>query len=336
VRRERRAAHPVGMSIENGPIRGEVRQVGFRRVAHGLFLRRLDSLPAADELIRDLEAWLCVLPTGAVFTHVTGARLLGWRLPTLPEQVPVFAAVHGGERRTRRPGLICSRLVASDVVDRGRRVAHGLPVDAPEEILLRCARDLGHLDLVVLLDSAIRRGDIDRDRMAVLLASRRPGVRALSAAWAAADPRSESGGETVLRIFHEVMDVPVEPQVDVHDDSGRFVARADLLVIGTTDLHEYDGAGHRDKGQHRSDLRRERRLANTPFLRRGFTLDDLINHPAVVMHELDQICGRAHQQGRLRRWRRMVDHSLYSTNGRARVMNRWRREMGTVDWSRTA
>jgi hypothetical protein len=324
------------VTIQSSPIRGEVRHVGFRRVAHGLFVRRADALSTAEEFLRDLEAWLLVLPTGAVFTHVTGARLLGWQLPVLPEQVPVFAAVHSGERRARRPGLLCSRLVDSGDIAREKRVVEGaLPVDAPEEILLRCARDLGHLDLVIMLDSATRRGDIDDDRIAKVLASRRPGVRALRAAWMAADPRSESGGESVLRIFHETMGVPVEPQVDLYDGD-RFVARADLLVIGTTYLHEYDGAGHRDKGQHRSDLKRERRLASTPYVRRGFTLDDLVNHPGVLMQELDRILGRAHQQGRLRRWRRMIDHSLYSPAGRSRIMNRWRREMGVVDWARTS
>jgi hypothetical protein len=324
------------MSIDNGPIRGEVRRIGFRRVAHGLFVRRVDGLSAGEEFLRDLKAWLMVLPEGAVFTHVTGARILGWRLPALPEHVPVFAAAHGGERRPRRPGLICSRLVDSEPGGVHLMVLDGLPVDSPEEILLRCARDLGHLDLVVMLDSAIARGDIDRDRMTTVLASRRPGVRALRAAWAAADPRSESGGETLLRVFHEVMEVPVEPQVDLVDEGGRFIARADLLVSGTANVHEYDGAGHRDKTAHRSDLRRERRLAGTPYVRRGFTLDDLINHPGVAMHELDRLLGRPHRQARLRRWRRMVDHSMYSSAGRSRVMNRWRREMGIVDWSRTS
>ena len=313
-----------------------MRQVGFRRVAHGLFVRREEGSSEAEEFLRDLDAWLCVLPPGAVFTHVTAARLLSWRLPALPEQVPVLAAVHGGERRARRPGLICSRLVGSDDVARGQRhVVNGLPVDQPEEILLRCARDLGHLDLVVMVDSALRAGDVDSERMAEVLASRRPGVRPLRAAWSAADRRSESGGETLLRIFHQVMDVPVEAQVDVHDDDGQFVARADLLVIGTTQLHEYDGAGHRDRGQHRSDLRRDRKLASTPYVRRGFTLDDLVNQPAVTMHELDRVLGRVHHQPRLRRWRRMVDQSLYSPAGRSRFMNRWHRETGIVDWSRT-
>jgi hypothetical protein len=321
------------VQIDDEPIRGHVRDAGFRRVAHGVFRRQVDGLSADEEFERDLKAWLVVLPEGAVFTHLTGVRLLGWRLPALPEGVPIFAAVHGGEHRARRPGLICSRLVDSGEDPCSRRlVGDGIPVDAPEEILLRCARDLGHLDLVVMADSAIAWGDVDRERMERLLASHRPGVRALRAAWGATDPRSESGGETLLRIFHKAIEVPVEPQVDLIDDAGRFVGRADLLVTGTTNVDEYDGAGHRDKQQHRSDLRRERRLAGTPYVRRGFTLDDLLNHPAVAMHELDRMLGRAHQQQRLRRWRRLVDHSMYSPAGRSRLLNRWR----IVDWSRTA
>jgi hypothetical protein len=208
----------------------------------------------------------------------------------------------------------------------------GLPVDTPEEILLRAARDLGHLDLVVLLDSARRQGHIDPERMETVLASRRPGTRALAAACAASDPRSESSGETLLRVFHRAMGVDVVPQVDLHDRAGRLIARADLLVRGTTDVHEYDGAGHRSTHQHRSDLRRERALARAGYRRRGYTLDDLLNHAATVMHELDEAWGRRHRPERVRRWRWMVESSTYSESGRARLLNRWRRAIGVTDW----
>jgi hypothetical protein len=69
------------MRQDDEPIRGEVRRRGFRRVSHGLFLVERSALSDADEFHRDLRAWLEVLPPGAVFTHVTAARLLGWRLP---------------------------------------------------------------------------------------------------------------------------------------------------------------------------------------------------------------------------------------------------------------
>lgn len=314
---------------DDAPIKGEVRTQGNRRVAHGLFVKQRDGLSDAEEMLRDLHAWLLVLPASAVFTHLTAVILYGWDVPKLPEVLPVWAAVQGDSRRPRRPGLICSRLRRTTE----SLVRRDLPVDRPEEVLLRLARDLGHLDLAVIVESALRAGDIDPERMEAILKSRRPGVAALRQAYRTATGRLESPGEVILERFHRVMEVPVETQVDCFDDQGTFIGRADLLVVGTRNVHEYDGAGHRSSVQHRADLRRDRRWADASYVRRGFTLDDLLNHPGVAMHELDRLLGRPHDPDRLRRWRRLVDASLYSEAGRSRIMNRWRREMGVVDWA---
>lgn len=314
------------------PLRGEIRLTGWRRVSHGLFVPVREGLPPDEELRRDLEAWLLVLPDSAVFTHLTAAVLLGWWLPALPEQVPVFAAVRGDVSRPRRPGLICSRLRSDLEVGR----ALGLPVDRPEEILLRCARDLGVVDLTVLIESALTLGHIDPDRMEAILDSRRPGVVRLRAAWRRACPRSESAGESLLHLFHDTMNISVTAQEHLFDDQGTFLGRGDLLVCGTRFVHEYDGEVHRTKRQHRTDLRRERSWDGTGYVRKGFTLDDLINHPGVTMHEIDRALGRAHDQRRLELWNRMVAESLYSETGRRRLMNRWQRAMGVWDWPRAA
>jgi hypothetical protein len=324
---------PIEEPDPDQPIRGQMRVVGYRRVSHGLFLREREGLSEQDEHRRDLRAHLAVLPDGAVFTHVTGARLRGWRLPRLPEQVPVFAAVGGDPPRPRRPGLICSRLRRTTPRVEHR---HGLPVDASEEILLRAARDLGLIDVSIMLESALHLGDIDQEAMERVLASQRPGTRLLRAAWQRASGKSQSAGETVLRLFHDAIDVQVVPQAKLYDDRGNLIGVGDLLVVGAGFVHEYDGEVHRDKLQHRTDLRRERGWTGSPYVRRGFTLDDLLNHPAVTMHEIDRALGRPHDLRRVERWRRLVDSSLYSETGRQRVMNRWRRAMGIVEWSRTA
>lgn len=320
------------MSRTDEPIRGEVRLAGHRRVSHGLFVEMLDGLSEDEEFFRDLRAYLLVLPKSAVFTHLTGARLRGWHLPQLPEQVPVFVAVDELDPRPRRHGLICSRLRRA----RKAVLRHGLPVESGEEILLRAARDLGLIDLVILVDAARLAGDVDPRRMEEVLSSGRPGVRMLRQAWLRSTGRAESGPETLLQQFHVEMDVPFTPQVEIRDARGRFVARADLLVSGTDMVHEYDGAHHRDGQQHRADLRRERALLDEGYNRRGFVLDDLLNHPVKLMQELDRALGRPPDPGRLRRWRRLVDNSLFSPAGRERVMNRWRRQNGILDWSRTA
>lgn len=317
---------------DDRPIRGEIRLAAIRRVNHGLGVIKRPGLTHDQELRRDLAAYLLVLPTGAVFTHITAAWLLGWHLPHLPDQVPVFAAVTGDAKRPRRQGLICSRLVG----DREHTLRFGLPVDRPEEILLRAARDLSLLDLLILLESALALGHVDPPRMEQLLGSRRPGVRLLREAWSRATGRSESPGETVLQQFHGVMGIPFAPQAAIHADDGALVGIVDLQVCGTRFVHEYDGAHHRSKSQQRTDLRRLRAIADAAYVRRGYTLDDLLNHPVTVMHEIDRALSRPHHVRRLSVWRGLVENSLYSERGRERILNRWRRANGLVDWNGTA
>ena len=317
---------------DDEPIRGEIRLACLRRVSHGLGVVKREGLSPRQEWLRDLHAYLAVLPPSARYTHLTAAEILGWQLPKLPEQVPVFVAVDREDPRPRRHGLICSRLAGQP----DRRRHRGLPIDEPEEILLRCARDLSLLDLTILVESALHRRHLDPRKMEELLGGRRPGVRMLREAWRRVTGKAESAGETVLQQFHRVMEVPFEPQVDLYDGAGNHVGRADLLVVGTPYVHEYDGEHHRSAGQQKTDLRRGRGLSGTEYVRKGFVLDDLINHPAVVMHEIDRALDRPHDLRRLRRWRALVENSLYSEAGRERIMNRWRRQHGLHDWTRTA
>lgn len=151
---------------------------------------------------------------------------------------------------------------------------------------------------------------------------RRPGVRLLRRVLWVADGRAESPGETMLRLFHHCLDIHTTPQVLLADGHGRLVGRADLLVTGTRNVHEYDGSVHRSARAHRSDLRRDRGWIAGGYTRRGFTLSDLLTHPTVTAQELDRALGRPHDPSRVRRWQRLVDDSLYSPLGRARIMNR--------------
>lgn len=256
------------MAEDDEPIRGQMRRSDHRRVSHGLFLRRRDGISESEEFQRDLRAWLMVLPPDAVFTHVTAARLRGWHLPEIPEQVPVFASIHGDQVRPRRPGLICSRLVrpalegpapeGADLVEDAPTIVIVPRTDAAPEVLLRASRDLGVLDVTILIDSAFRAGDLTPSDLDEILDSRRPGVRILRQASGFASPQCRSVGETVLRVFHHVMEVDVSPLVLIYDDEARLLGEADLLVNGTNLIHEYDGAVHRGKDQHKVDLRRER------------------------------------------------------------------------------
>jgi len=307
------------------PIRGEVRSSGFRRVSHGLFLPTAIPPDAISEWHRELEAWLLVLPEGAVFTHVTAAQLAGWWIPPLPDWVPVFAALGPGVKGPRRAGLVVSRTKRQGSPGR----VDGLPVDSPAEILLRCARDLGPLDMVPLIDSARRCGHLVMPDLWKICSTRRPGVRTLAAAALLSDPAAESAWEVLLRIFHRVVDIPVEPQVNVTDETGRFLGRADLLVTGTKFIHEYDGQHHRARPQHRLDLRRDRTLADGLYVRRGYTSDDLLLGPRAMLAEMDRELGRKHRPSRIKPWLTLLSESAHSQMGRDRLRNRWYRTMGS-------
>lgn len=317
------------MPEEPEPVRGEIRSAAFRRVSHGLFLPIVTNPDAQREWFRELAAWRLVLPEDAVFTHVTAASLYGWWLPRLPEFVPVFAATGRDSNRPRRAGLICSRLERSAA----SQVRHGFAVDAPEEVLLRAARDLGLLDLVVMIESALHMGDVTRSSLEACCATSRPGVRRLRIAVDLADGRAESAWEVLLRIFHELAGIPVEPQVELFDDEGRFVARVDLLVRGTNSVHEYDGAVHDESPRRTKDRRRDRRLVEIGVVRRGFTAPDLVQQPRVTLQELDRAIGRPHRPTRLRRWSTWLEHSCFSRVGRRRLQNRW---LMSGHWSQTA
>jgi very-short-patch-repair endonuclease len=317
------------MVYDVGAIRGQVRRTGFRRLTHGLYLP--DSRPWTRSPLRhELAAITLVLPAGAGYTHLTAAWLRGWWLPALREPPPVFAAAPGSER-PRRPGLVCSRLPTTDV-----ETVRGLPCVSAEETLLRAARDLSLLDLVPMVESALRGRDVTRESIESVAAERRPGVRLLREAAARANPRSESPMETCLRLFHELAGIEVTPQFVIRDDAGREVARADLRVNGTPFLHEYDGDVHASRSARARDLRRDRWLIEAGFVRRGFVAEDLFLHPMAVLQELDRAVGRPHRPRRLSIWRRLVAESAYSEAGRARLHRRWWNPGGLVDWSRTA
>lgn len=300
----------------------------WQPVGYGLHRRLLPRDAAATqpdrtglrELRADLLAWQVVLPAETVFTHLTAARVLGLWLPSMPDGLPVFASVPQGVQPPRRRELRVSRISRPlpPLVVAGVRVA------PPAEILLACARDLGVLDLVLLLDCALRRGLVSSGQVAEVGRHGRPGSPTLRAALALADRRSESPWESVLRVFHVLCEVPVEPQHVIVDEWGVFVARADLWLRGTRTIHEYDGAVHRDRRTHVQDLARDRALANAGWTRRGYTARDLLREGEVMLREADTAIGRAHDRGRLEPWLTMLRASLFTSEVRARLSARWR------------
>jgi hypothetical protein len=295
------------------PIRGRSPGVGWRRLTHGIHVPN-DGLPGGD-----LAGWQLLLPARGCFTHLTAAAHRGWWLPPLPDELPVFVCMTQSDPRPLRAGI------------RSIRLAHAVPLDTiqgirtatPFEVLLACARDLCVVDLVVLLDGALFVGDVHLEELARLVAStcHRRGLALLRTALALADPRSESPWETLLRLLLVLCGVHVHPQYEVPGTFGA-LGRADLWVVGTRTLQEFDGEVHLERAQHKRDLRRLRRLDREQWTRHGYTADDVLHRAVGILRDADDAIGREHRPERVRVWHDMLRESLFTPAGRARLVRR--------------
>ncbi|MEU6136427.1 hypothetical protein ABZ796_15985, partial [Nocardioides sp. NPDC047086] len=267
-----------------------------------------------------LAAWSAVLPGSAVFTGLSAMRLHELWLPPLPDDLPIFVALHESSVRIRRPELRISRHPqppAAISLD-------GLRVAPVAEAALACARELGVLDLVVLLDSALHLQKCTLADLETVASSGRPGARRLSEALHLCDQRSESAWESLLRILHTACGVEVEPQMDIHDARGVFIGRADLLVTGTKTLQEYDGAQHRERGQYRRDRGRDAALAKSGYVRHGWVAGQVRHDSWLILRAATDALGRELTVDDIRPWWRLLEASLFSKSGKARMRTVWR------------
>lgn len=229
----------------------------------------------------------------------------------------MVAALAPSAGRIRRPGILALRRELGPF-----STVHGLRVDTAPDTLLACARDLELLDLVCLVEAALAREDCTPDEILTVAASGRPGARLLREAVARAGHLSESIWEVLLRELHLAGDVPVRQQHVVCDEDGLFVARGDLWVVGTQDLHEFDGDVHRDPRQHARDLRRDRALLRAGWTRRGYTARDVMQRGVSILADADAALGRTHDPSRIRPWHELLRDSGFTAAGRTRLSAR--------------
>ena len=130
-----------------------------------------------------------------------------------------------------------------------------------------------------------------------------------------------------MRVLHLAAEINVVPQKKIYDRHGRFVARADLWLVGTRRIHEYDGSIHRDRLVHRSDLARDRRLVEIDWQRMGFTSTQIPHEGASIIATADRLLGRRWDPRRLARWEALLEDSLFRPAGRAQARRHWERAL---------
>jgi hypothetical protein len=261
------------------------------------------------------------LAEDAVFTHLTSASLRGWRMPQVPA-VPIIAVTNDDAAHHDRRGVYVRRCA---VPRQHRLTRDGVRIASPEWTIVELAEDLGLIDLVAVVDGVLHEGETTIERLKDAIVPGRRGAKTLRDALALADALSESWWESVLRLAHQLAGVPVRSQVEVLDAGGRFVARTDLQIVGTDRHPEYDGADHRDRDRHRRDLVRDKGLSRLGHERYGYTSDELVNTPMLVIRDAEAALGLAHDSQRAKQWLYELDRSSISRPGWIRLQRRLRR-----------
>ncbi len=221
--------------------------------------RRSLARARADRTIvslgRSMYALSSALPDGAVERHALAARAA---LLVYPD------AVTCGVSLLARRGIVIwgapldvvdlVRPVDKEVLTQSCRIRPPHPLlrptaeddsDAVAKALALTAIDHGFVAGVVAADDALHRGLVTASQLSAVVEElqRWPHAGRAQTMLALADGRSESAGESRVRLALCLADIAVEPQVVVEDPpgSGVVVGRVDLLIAGTKIVVEFDG-----------------------------------------------------------------------------------------------
>lgn len=295
-------------------VRGHPRLAAYVRESYSVH-RRTDL---GDDLAASLRAWQLLMPDDGCFTALTSAALRGWWLPPVPAGAPVFMAMGLDDPRPIRVGVRTSRHTRPIAFE----CVGGVRAASVPETLLACARWVSLVDMVVLLDCALHLGECTVREIEAVGRARRPGAASLRRALALADKRSESVYETLLRLLHVLCGIDVEPQYVVTDEDGVIVARADLRIVGTNALPEYDGDEHEQAPRRVRDRRRDRDIERAAHVRRGYTAGDVLHRSGSVLRDAERSLGLDHDPERIRPWFDELRKSLFTPSGQTEFVRR--------------
>ena len=235
-------------AVGAGLTRAGLRDDGVR-VTRGAYVSRAVPL----SVLHAARAAAEVLPTGAVFSHLTAAALLG---APVAHTWPLHVAVPPGATRPqrRRVQVHVRSLCSQDVVRHG-----DLSITSGPQTLLDLAAVLPVDELVAVGDALYRARHLDLDTVTARLARAR-GARGVAAARGVAPlltPLAASRPESLFRYWLTASDLPTpRPQVPIFDRQRREVAHADLGYEEWKVAVEYEGRQHAEKRQFGRDLER--------------------------------------------------------------------------------
>ncbi len=196
------------------------------------------------------------------------------------ELEPVLLCMNRDAKIRRPPQVrtLRSNLHESDIID-----LDGLSITSPLRTAFDLARTQSRWHAVASVDrlAYLRIIDLEDLRDYVKSQERRHGIRRATLVSRLVSGRAESPPESITRMVWLEAGLP-EPLVnaEVHDRSGQFVARVDLLDPRSRLVVEYDGAHHASAAQRQRDSVREQVLEELGYVVIKITAADLATHEA--------------------------------------------------------
>jgi len=250
----------------------------WRRVLQGVWAHV--DLPDTQET--RLAAARLVIPQYGVICGLTAAWAHGLDVRRA-DDLDVHVGFPKGKRIRSRPGLVVCQetLVESDWSE-----IDGLRVTTPLRTTFDCLRWLRGAERLVVADAMTHAALVSVGELRRYFGSkhRLRNLRRGELLLDDIEPLSESPMETRLRVALLLAGLRPVAQHDIHDASGRFVARADLAFPEQRLAVEYDGAWHWKQRRHDDRRRAAMRAADWEVL--VYDADDFYGDPDRVTREV--------------------------------------------------
>lgn len=251
-------------------------------------LQSIDRNATQQLVTRDAALLLPILSRDDVIGGPTALQILG-------APIRVTGSIHlyteRPNHRIRLSGVASHQRCAEPKFDHDVKVKSPfvggpqIPVVSYAEAVLQSANLLKFRELVVALDFAILpqrlrpNGSqaLERDQLVAMTETYSGrGIRRLRAALHVARAGAQSRMETLLRLeAHRLGHHDLELQADIHDDSGVWIGRFDLVDRERRQILEYDGEQHRtNRSQYLKDLHRLDRVREAGWHVTRFHMED--------------------------------------------------------------
>ncbi len=220
----------------------------LRRVAHGAYVEAATYAKAGRQEQHRLRTLALLRSRPALAASRLSAAVV-WKLPVAPAGLGrVHLSRPGGSATHKRAGYTVHGgfVVPATVVE-----VHGVRVECLAVAVIWVAIMQGVTSGVAVADWALHRGMTTQDELADWLERMRrvPYLAMARRAVQLADGRSESPGESRLRMVLLALGYVVEPQWRVHTSNGAVIAVVDFYLPELGVVVEFDGAVKYTRGR---------------------------------------------------------------------------------------